>query len=123
MPRLHFPPRSRGYQALFSLVTLLSVLVGWWFVQAADPAPEIPPPARWGPLQVGDRVGMVDIGPAYQLNLAPAGQKSGYRLQRIVRSEGTTLLVLAPPEEVTLALGLVREIWIPTTAIRSVQVR
>jgi hypothetical protein len=38
-------------------------------------------------------------------------------------TEGTTFLVLTPPDELRLAPGLVKEIWIPASAVRVVQVR
>jgi hypothetical protein len=76
-------------------------------------------------LTVGDRIGIKEVGSFYELQVAPraAVGGAGYRLQQIAVTDGSTFLVLAPPEELRLAPGLVKEIWIPASAVRSVQVR
>ena len=76
------------------------------------------PAGGWGPLRVGDSVGIKDLGPCYELQVAPSIPGTGYKLRSIERQQGTTFLVLTPPEFL-MAPGLVKEIWIPTTAVRS----
>jgi hypothetical protein len=92
-------------------------------LHAADPAAEAPDPARWGPLSVGDYVGLKEVGVFYDLLLFPEGQQaSAYRLRRIIRSEGSTFLVVSPPAEGLYPPALVKEIWIATGAVRSVRI-
>lgn len=74
---------------------------------------------KWGPLKEGDRVGLKEVGPLYELQIATLNQGAGYLVKSIQHRQGTTFLVLTPPEASLMAPGLVKEIWIPTTAVRS----
>jgi hypothetical protein len=116
------PQPGRRLSPLWLLPVALGLALAW-LAGTAGSAPAPAGPLRWGPLAVGDRAGLRETGPFYELTVAPGREATGYRLQRIVRSEESTLLVFTPPEGLPEAPGLVKEIWIPVTAIRSVQVR
>ena len=123
-PEVRFPLRvvvgARAGGILLGLFILFALL----WVRAADSTANPAGRDRWGPLTVGDRIGIKEVCAFYELLVAPrAAGGVGYRLQQIAVTEGTTFLVLAPPDELRLAPGLVKEIWIPASAVRSVQVR
>lgn len=105
------------------LLALIILFVLLW-ARAADSTTNATGRDRWGPVAVGDRIGIKEVGSFYELQVAPRVPGStGYRLQQIAVTEGTTFLVLAPPDELGLAHGLVKEIWILASAVRSVQIR
>jgi hypothetical protein len=107
----------RGLVLLCAALLLLQQLAP--SLAAAEPEVVI----RWGPLRVGDKVGLKEVGPAYDLEVAREVQTTGYTFRQVQRLEGTVFLIFTPPEAVQLAPGLVREVWIPATSIRAVRVR
>lgn len=120
---MNFPPKQGQLNSFLWLLPVALGLALAWLAGTAGSAPAPAGPLRWGPLAVGDRAGLREAGPFYELTVAPGRDATGYRLQRIVPSEESTLLVFTPPAVPAELPGLVKEIWIPVTAIRSVQVR
>jgi hypothetical protein len=91
------------------------------------PAASVPQPvANWGPLRVGDKVGLKETPPFFELQLHAADRTTGdgYEVVRIVREADQGFVVLAPPPD-TLAItpGQVRELWIPWAMVRIIRVR
>ena len=123
-PEVRFPLRAVSRANAGGILLGLLILFALLWARGADSTANPAGRDRWGPLTVGDRIGIKEVGSFYELQVAPrAGGGIGYRLQQIAVTEGTTFLVLAPPDELRLAPGLVKEIWIPASAVRSVQVR
>jgi len=123
-PEVRFPLRAVSRANAGGILLGLLILFALLWARGADSTANPAGRDRWGPLTVGDRIGIKEVGAFYELLVAPrAAGGVGYRLQQIAVTEGTTFLVLAPPDELRLAPGLVKEIWIPASAVRSVQVR
>ena len=123
-PEVRFPLRAVSRANAGGILLVLVILFALLWARGADSTANPAGRDRWGPLTVGDRIGIKEVGSFYELQVAPrAAGGIGYRLQQIAVTEGTTFLVLAPPDELRLAPGLVKEIWIPASAVRSVQVR
>ncbi len=122
---VRFPLRTVSGARAGGILLVLLILFALLWARAAESAANANGRDRWGPLTVGDRIGIKEVGSFYELQVAPraAVGGAGYRLQQIAVTDGSTFLVLAPPEELRLATGLVKEIWIPASAVRSVQVR
>ena len=123
-PEFQLPLRAVSGARAGGILLVLVILFALLWVRAADSTANAAGRDRWGPLTVGDRIGIKEVGSFYELQVVPRMVGGvGYRLQQIAVTEGTTFLVLAPPDELQLAPGLVKEIWIPASAVRSVQVR
>jgi hypothetical protein len=121
---VRFPLRTVSGARAGGILLVLLILFALLWARAAESAANANGRDRWGPFTVGDRIGIKEVGSFYELQVAPrAAGGVGYRLQQIAVTEGTTFLVLTPPDELRLAPGLVKEIWIPASAVRSVQVR